>query len=186
LRKPELYNLNNVHGVQSFGALLALKLDGIAFIERLIAVRLNGGKVDKNILSARTLNKSVSLGSIEPLDDALLPHSISPFLVDASISTISNTLARLAPEAPGRKVAQKRREPPKRPRCGRRGGSMAYLSWDCGAKTKTSSATAFQSSFTAQYLCAVFQLWQDSGQDASENVCGSASQTGMGRKDYPE
>jgi hypothetical protein len=68
-----------VGGVESFGALLALEFDGFAFIERLVAVHLDGGKMDEDIFTAGTLNESVALGSIEPFHDTLLFHTLSPW-----------------------------------------------------------------------------------------------------------
>jgi hypothetical protein len=54
--------------------LLALKLDGLALIQALVAAGLDGGEMDEDIFSAGALNESVSLGSIEPLHDTLFFH----------------------------------------------------------------------------------------------------------------
>jgi hypothetical protein len=87
--KPQLNDTGNVGCIQSFGALLADELYGIAFIERFVAVLLNGGKVDEDIFAARPLNEPVSFGSVEPLYYALFLHMISPCLLCGAISDLS-------------------------------------------------------------------------------------------------
>lgn len=47
----KLYGSGHVGCVQAFGALLALKLNGLAFIERLVAALLYSGKMYENILA---------------------------------------------------------------------------------------------------------------------------------------
>jgi hypothetical protein len=47
----ELYGSGHVGSVQAFGALLALKLYGLAFVERLIAALLYSGKMNENIFA---------------------------------------------------------------------------------------------------------------------------------------
>src|SRR5277367_1014799 len=64
----------HVGGVQSFRPLLALELDGLAFVEALIAVFLNRGEVDEDIFSSRALNEAITLGPVEPLHDTVFPH----------------------------------------------------------------------------------------------------------------
>ena len=61
----------HVRGVESFGSLLAFELDRVALVQSLIAVLLYRGEVYKDILSGGTLNKSISFGSVEPLDHAI-------------------------------------------------------------------------------------------------------------------
>ena len=84
-----------VRGVESFGSLLAFELDRIAFVQSLITVLLYRGEVYKDILTGGTLNKSVSFGSVEPLDHAI-------FLQANSLSLWMNHLQHSAgtPRAP--------------------------------------------------------------------------------------
>src|SRR5580698_10948382 len=68
---PALGATHDVCGVQAFGALLAFKFHRVALVQSLIAVLLYRGEVYKDILTGGTLNKSVSFGSVEPLDHAI-------------------------------------------------------------------------------------------------------------------
>ena len=61
----------HVRGVESFGSLLAFELDRVAFVQSLIPVLLNRGEVYEDVLTGGTLDKPVSLGSVEPLDHAI-------------------------------------------------------------------------------------------------------------------
>jgi hypothetical protein len=79
----------HIGGVQSFRPLLALELDGLAFVEALITIFLDRGEMDENILSGRTLDKPVPLGPVEPLHYTVLPHCDS---------FMTAWLIRIAPE----------------------------------------------------------------------------------------
>jgi hypothetical protein len=57
--------------LKPFGALLDLKFDKLAFVQRLVPVHLNGGEMNEDVLSRLALNKSVPLRGIEPLDHTL-------------------------------------------------------------------------------------------------------------------
>src|ERR1700679_1621481 len=70
----------HVGGVESLGSLLAFELDRIAFVQRLVSILLDRGEVHEHILTSGTLDKSVSLRSVEPLDHAI-------FLQENSLST---------------------------------------------------------------------------------------------------
>jgi hypothetical protein len=87
--KSQLNDTGDVGCIQSFGALLADKFHGIAFVERFVAVLLYGGKVDEDIFAARPLNETVSFSSVEPLYDALFFHMTSPCLLYGAISDLS-------------------------------------------------------------------------------------------------
>jgi hypothetical protein len=73
-RKNKLRSAHHVGRAKAFGALLALELDGLALVQSFITLFLNRGKVDKDILSARPLNETVSLCPIEPFHNALFLH----------------------------------------------------------------------------------------------------------------
>jgi hypothetical protein len=94
----KLGDAQNIQRVESFGALLALELDGFSLAQHLVSLRENGGEMNEDIFSAGALDESETLGSVEPFDDTLLFHARSPCGVAAITS------------APGRK----RRKPPAR------------------------------------------------------------------------
>ena len=52
-----------VGGVESLGALLAFELYRIALVQGLVAVLLDSGEMNEDILSSRTLDEPVSLGT---------------------------------------------------------------------------------------------------------------------------
>jgi hypothetical protein len=60
-----------IGGVESLGALLALELHGIPFVQALISIFLDSGEVHKNVLTCRTLDKPIPFGSVKPLDHAI-------------------------------------------------------------------------------------------------------------------
>ena len=55
-------------------ALEQVELDCFAFIQRTIAVLLNGGEVHEHVLTRGALDESVSLRPVEPLHSPLLSH----------------------------------------------------------------------------------------------------------------
>jgi hypothetical protein len=62
---------DHVRGVESFGSLLAFELDRVALVQSLISVLLNSGEVYEDVLASGTLDKTISFGSVEPLDHAI-------------------------------------------------------------------------------------------------------------------
>jgi hypothetical protein len=60
-----------VRRIESFGALLAFELDRVALVQSLISVLLNRREVYEDVLTGGTLDKSISFGSVEPLDHAI-------------------------------------------------------------------------------------------------------------------
>jgi hypothetical protein len=60
-----------VRGIESFGSLLAFELDRVALVQSLISVLLNRREVYEDVLTGGTLDKSISFGSVEPLDHAI-------------------------------------------------------------------------------------------------------------------
>ena len=65
--------LQSLHGfgLRSFRALDYFEFDGLALLERFVAVLFYGRVVDKDIGPTRLLDKSIALGIAEPLDLAL-------------------------------------------------------------------------------------------------------------------
>jgi hypothetical protein len=78
---------HDVRGVKAFGALLAFKFDRVALVQSLIPVLLYRGEVYKDILTGGTLNKSISFGTVEPLDHAIFLQANSL----SRLMTISST-----------------------------------------------------------------------------------------------
>ena len=62
---------HHVRGVESFGSLLAFELYRIALVQCLVPVLLDSGEVNEDILTGRALDKPVSFGSVEPLNNAI-------------------------------------------------------------------------------------------------------------------
>jgi len=63
---------NYVLRLQTFRPLLDFELDLLSFIQRLVTVALNGGKMDEYILARLALNESKTLRGVKPLHDTLL------------------------------------------------------------------------------------------------------------------
>jgi len=63
---------NDVLRLQTLRALLDFELDLLSFIQRLVTVALNGGKMDEYILARLALNKAKTFRSVEPLHYTLL------------------------------------------------------------------------------------------------------------------
>src|SRR5688500_1389091 len=64
----------NVFGLQPFRALLYLEFHFGAFIQAAVAICLNRGKVNKNIVAARTLDESIAFCGIKPLHGTFFLH----------------------------------------------------------------------------------------------------------------
>jgi hypothetical protein len=69
----------DVRCLQALGALGHFELNGLAVVQGLITVRLNGGEVDENIFARLALNESESLAGIEPLNSSLFSQLNSLF-----------------------------------------------------------------------------------------------------------
>src|ERR1700690_3175446 len=77
-------NLCRAHDVACLEALRSfeqIELDGLAFIQRAIAILLNGGEMHEDILARGALDEPVSLRPVEPLHSPLLSHKklLSPY-----------------------------------------------------------------------------------------------------------
>lgn len=70
---------DDVCRLEAFGAFEQVKLHGLTFVQRTVAVFLDCGKVYEHIFPRRALDKSVSLRPIEPLHCAFLSHGKTPF-----------------------------------------------------------------------------------------------------------
>ena len=52
----------------------------LSFIERLVPIRLDGGKVYEDVLARLALDESITLAGVEPLDCSLFSHFLFPLL----------------------------------------------------------------------------------------------------------
>jgi hypothetical protein len=73
---------DDVARLEPLGALQQIELHGFALIQRTITILLNRGEMNEDILPSGPLDKSVSLGPVEPLYCTLLSHNelLSPLL----------------------------------------------------------------------------------------------------------
>ena len=76
----ELQSLD-VGGLQTLGALLHRKLNGLAFFQRPEAVRLDSGEVNENIFASLAADEPVALCVVEPLNGALFHGVADPSLL---------------------------------------------------------------------------------------------------------
>src|SRR6185312_807693 len=72
---------HHVRCAEPLGTLLALKLDGFAFVQSPVTGILNRREVHKHVLATGPLDKPVALCSIEPLHYAMLFHLDTPSLL---------------------------------------------------------------------------------------------------------
>ncbi len=65
--------------LEAFGAFEQIELDGLAFVQRAVAVLLDGREMHEYILAGGALDETVSLRPVEPLHSTLLSHKETPF-----------------------------------------------------------------------------------------------------------
>ena len=61
---------NNVHGLQTFGALLDGELHLLAFLQAAETFTLDSGEVDENVRAAFASDEAVTFTIVEPFDRA--------------------------------------------------------------------------------------------------------------------
>lgn len=61
----------NVGSLQALGAADDFKLDRLAVVQRLVAIRLDRGEVDENVLSGLALDETKAFAGVKPLDCSL-------------------------------------------------------------------------------------------------------------------
>jgi len=64
----------DVRCLQSLGTTGHFEFNRLAFVQRLVSLRLNGGEMNEYILAGLALNESESLAGIEPLYCSLFSH----------------------------------------------------------------------------------------------------------------
>src|SRR5215467_10683861 len=70
---------NYVAGLIALGTFEQVELDSLSFIQCAVAIFLNGGEMYEHVLAGGALDKSITLGSVEPLHCTLLSHRNTPF-----------------------------------------------------------------------------------------------------------
>src|SRR5437868_2303327 len=68
----------DVLGLQTLGTLLDLEFHLRAFVQRTVAVRLDSRKVHKNVIAGGSLDESISLCGVKPLNNTFFFHLRSP------------------------------------------------------------------------------------------------------------
>jgi hypothetical protein len=64
----KLVRHGDVASLRSFGSLFNIELDLLTFLQVAVAIALNGGEMDENVLSAFALDEAEAFFTIEPLD----------------------------------------------------------------------------------------------------------------------
>jgi len=77
--EQRLFRASYFDRVQALGPLLQLELDRLAFVQRTIPIRLDRGKMNKDIFTGRALYESVPFCPVEPLDYTFFFHCHSPY-----------------------------------------------------------------------------------------------------------
>src|SRR5260370_39905375 len=80
-----LRDAENVGRAEPFGTLLALELDGLAFIQRLVALLLDGGEMDEDVFAGVALDEAIAFGAVEPLHYTRFLHSPSPVKIGTAL-----------------------------------------------------------------------------------------------------
>src|SRR5271156_92754 len=82
--------------LEAFRAFEQIELDSLAFIQRAVAVLLDGREMHEDILAGGALDESVSLRPVEPLHSTLLSHKETPFASAKNYSFAACLFAQLA------------------------------------------------------------------------------------------
>jgi hypothetical protein len=70
----------DVRGLEALGSLGHFEFNSLAIVQRLIAISLNGGEMDENVLAALALDEAEALAGIEPLHCSLFfTHCVTLF-----------------------------------------------------------------------------------------------------------
>jgi hypothetical protein len=71
--EPVLWAVH-VLGLEAFGAFLDLKLYFRALLQTPVAGHLDCGKMNKDVLAARSLDESIAFRGVKPFNDTLFSH----------------------------------------------------------------------------------------------------------------
>ncbi len=126
----------------SFRALQEIEFDSFAFIQRAVAILLNGGIVHEYVFAGGTLNEAVSLSAIEPLYRTSFSHNrlLSPLRKwNISSGPLRGVLCmqhasrdRGDRQTPGTRTHAKSKNPRLRRNVMRHTGSHVLLAETCG------------------------------------------------------
>ena len=83
---------SDVRSLQALRAARDFEFNRLAFVQRLVSLRLNGGEMDENVLTRLALDESKSLTSVEPLHCSFFSHLFTHFSFKLFV-----LLARLQP-----------------------------------------------------------------------------------------
>jgi hypothetical protein len=78
----------NVGSLQALGAADNLEFNGLSLVEGAVAVRLNRGEMDENVLAALALDESKAFAGVKPLYCSLFFHRIVPLIKKAIWCTL--------------------------------------------------------------------------------------------------
>ena len=74
LTRPFRLEASDVGCLQTLGAAGNFEFNRLAFVQRLVTFRLNGRKVDENVLAGLALDEPKTLAGIKPLHCSLFSH----------------------------------------------------------------------------------------------------------------
>jgi len=161
----------HVRSAQTFGALLALELDGLAFIQGPIARILNRGKVDEHVFAARPLDKPITFCAIEPLHYAMLFHWKLLVVVGPLWAPASDGVSRL-PGAAARQEQRHQKLPFARPAEAVTGSSVGYRTVTRAMKQVHQNKLAFLTDSPPGRRI-VLLLWQETPYRSSKKMVQS-------------
>jgi len=78
--RPLRLQAGDVRRLQALGAACDFELNRLAFVQRFVTIRHDGGKVDENVLAGLALDESKAFAGVKPLDCPLLFQLCFSFL----------------------------------------------------------------------------------------------------------
>jgi hypothetical protein len=88
----------NVRSLQTLGSLSHFEFNGLAVVQRFVAVALDSRKMNENVFAGLALNETKALARVEPLYRSLFSHFVSLFCLSCLVP-----LFRLQAKIKGRK-----------------------------------------------------------------------------------
>ena len=76
---PFRLEASDVRSLQALGAPGDFEFNRLAFVQRLVPLRLNGGEMDENVLAGLALDEPKTLAGIKPLHCSLFSHLFTHF-----------------------------------------------------------------------------------------------------------
>ena len=78
--RPYSLEASYVGGLEALGARGHFEFNSLPFVQRLVTVRLNRGKMYKDVLAGLALDETITLARVKPLHGALFFHKCSSTL----------------------------------------------------------------------------------------------------------